>query len=199
MDTLNIAAPQTMDLLRSRRSAKSGAITGPGPDATELGQILRAAARVPDHGKLAPWRFIVFEGEARAEIGERLAEIVKAEAPADAPVPPERLKRERERFLRAPLVIAVISSLKESPKVPEWEQILSAGAACQNLLLATHTLGYVGTWLTEWCAYSPAVNARLGLTEKERVAGFIYIGKSAIPLTERPRPHVEELTTRYGE
>lgn len=198
MDTLNQPAPQAMNLLRTRRSAKAAAMTGPGPDPAELAAILNVAARVPDHGKLAPWRFIVFQGTARNAIGDVLARILAGDAPEDAPPDETRLQRERDRFLRAPLVIGVISHIVDNPKIPEWEQILSAGAACQNLLLAVHTLGYVGTWLTEWYAYHPIFHDHLGLEDNERIAGFIYIGKSTVPLSERPRTEVTELTRYYG-
>lgn len=190
----NRPAPDAIGLLLSRRSGSAKAMTGPGPDEAALRQILAAAARVPDHGKLAPWRFITFEGDARAAMGEMLAEVVKANEP-DASS--ERLAVERARFLRAPVVVAVVARPREAIHIPEWEQWLSAGAVCQTMLIAAHALGFVGNWLTEWYAYNPTVKERLGLKPGERIAGFIYIGRPAVPLEERPRPRLDTLITRF--
>ena len=190
---LNRAAPGTIDLLLSRRSGSAKAMTGPGPNAEELRTILTAAARVPDHGKLFPWRFIIFEGEARARFGEALAECLKASEPASE----GRLAMERGRFLRAPVVVAVISRVREGIPIPVWEQQLSSGAACQTMLIAATALGYVANWITEWPAYNPLVGERLGLQPGERIAGCIYIGKPAMPLEERARPDLDKLVTRF--
>jgi len=190
---LNRPAPQALDLLLSRRSGSAKAMTGPGPSPSELQTILTAAARVPDHGKLFPWRFILFEGEARARGGAMLVECLRqAEA-----VTPERATLEAGRFLRAPVVVCVVSRVREAIPIPEWEQILSAGAVCQTMLLAAHALGYVANWLTEWCAYHPLVREKLGLKPGERIAGFIYIGKSAVELEDRVRPEMEKIVTRF--
>ena len=190
----NRPAPGTIDLLLTRRSGSAKAMTGPGPDAEELRTILTAAARVPDHGKLFPWRFILFEGEARARFGEVLAECLKA---TEADVSEERLAMERGRFLRAPVVVGVISRVREGIPIPVWEPELSAAAACQTMLIAATSLGYVANWLTEWPAYNPLVSERLDLQQGERVAGFVYIGKSAMPLEERARPDLDRIVTRY--
>jgi nitroreductase len=190
---LNLTAPGMLNLLLSRRSAKAAAMSAPGPSPEEMEIILNAAARTPDHGKLFPWRFILFEGESRTRFGKMLVEILKARETLS----PERETQEMGRFLRAPIVVGVVSRARSGLAVPEWEQILSAGAACQNLLLAAHALGYVGAWLTEWFAYDPPVLARIGLGPTERIAGFVYLGKSSVPLVERPRPDPAELTTRY--
>jgi len=163
-------------------------MTGPGPDKSQLDQILQAAARTPDHGKLFPWRFIVFEGDGRARMGTVLAEAQKAFG-ADE----KTLAMERERFLRAPVVVGVVSRVTPGIKIPEWEQMLSAGAVCQNMLLAAHSLGFVANWLTEWCAYDADVAGALGLKDGERIAGFVYIGTSAVTLEERPRPKMDEI------
>jgi nitroreductase len=168
-------------------------MTGPGPDATQLQTILAAAARVPDHGKLFPWRFILFEGEARARMGELLVECL---ALTEA-VTEERRAMERGRFLRAPVVVGVVSRVREGIPIPVWEQELSAGAVCQNMLIAATAMGYVANWLTEWPAFNPLVGERLGLQPGERVAGFIYIGTSAAPLEERIRPDLDKLVTRF--
>ncbi|HXC55186.1 MAG TPA: nitroreductase [Rhizomicrobium sp.] len=192
--TLNRPAPGALDLLLSRRSGSAKAMTGPGPSPAQLETILTAAARVPDHGKLFPWRFILFEGEARRRMGELLAECLVDSEPQAGP---ERLDQERHRFLRAPVVVAVVSRTREAIPIPEWEQILSAGAVCQTMLIAAHALGFVANWLTEWCAFHPRVKERLGLKPGERIAGFVYIGTSAVALEERIRPDLKAITTRF--
>ena len=188
----NRPAPQTIDLLLSRRSGSAKAMTGPGPNSEELAAILKAAARVPDHGKLFPWRFIIIEGDARARLGEMLVECLKQ----TETVTSERATQEAGRFLRAPVVVGVVSKVRGGIPIPEWEQLLSAGAVCQNMLIAAHSMGFVASWLTEWYAYHPLVLERLGLKTCERIAGYIYIGKSAVPLEERPRPDIEKIVTR---
>lgn len=193
--TLNISAPAALDLLLSRRSGSAKRMTGPGPASEQLELILRAAARVPDHGKLTPWRFVVFEGEARARMGAALAEALSREDPSAAT--PERLDTERARFLRAPVVVAVVSSVRTGTPIPEWEQVLSAGAVCQTLLIAAHALGFVGNWITEWCAYSKAVAEKLGLGTHERIAGFVYLGWPAEPLEDRQRPDLAKIVTHF--
>lgn len=185
-----------IELLKSRRSVKPDMLGAPGPDAAEIDTLLTIAARVPDHKKLAPWRFVVFEGGARQAFGEVLAEACKAED--TMPPSPVRLETERTRFMRAPLVIAVISSVKEAAKAaPEWEQVLSAGASAFNLCLAANALGYGACWITEWAAYSPRVGAALGLGAKERVAGFVYIGTAREKPAERERPLLSDVVTRW--
>jgi nitroreductase len=190
---LNRPAPDTIGLLLTRRSGSAKTMTGPGPDAEQLRTILTAAARVPDHGKLFPWRFIVFEGHARARFGDILAECLTA----TETVSDERLALERARFLRAPVVVAVISRLREGIPIPTWEQELSAGAVCQTMLIAATALGFVANWLTEWPAYNPLVAERLGLAAGERIAGCIYIGTPAVPLEERVRPDPDKIVTYF--
>jgi nitroreductase len=184
----------TLALLSTRRSVKPDLLRPPGPAPDELETILTLAARVPDHKKLAPWRFLVFAGEARARMGEVFAEACAAE---DAGASPVRLDSERQRFLRAPLVVGVISRVVNTPGAPEWEQILSAGAACFNLCLAANALGYGTSWITEWIAYSPPVRAALRLADNERVAGFIYIGTPAAHPPDRERPELAALVTHW--
>lgn len=191
---LNRPAPATLDLLLSRRSGSAKAMRAPGPSSDQLDTLLTAASRAPDHGKLFPWRFILFEGDARRRMGLLLAECLVASEPQATP---ERLEQERQRFLRAPVVVAVISRVRESIPIPEWEQILSAGAVCQNLVIAAHSIGFVANWITEWCAYHPLVKERLGLKSGERVAGYIYIGTSAAPLEERIRPELDKIVQRF--
>jgi len=191
---LNRPAPQAIDLLLSRRSGSAKAMTGPGPTAEELRTILTAGARVPDHKKLFPWRFILFEGDGRKRMGDLLARITREEEPKASD---ERIEMERYRFQRAPVVVGVISRVRENIPIPMWEQELSAGAVCQNILIATHAMGFVGNWLTEWCAFHPLVADELGLKPGERVAGFIYIGKPAEALEERVRPNLDDLITHF--
>jgi nitroreductase len=185
-----------MAALERRRSVKPALLGAPGPGAAEIDRILTVAARVPDHKKLAPWRFIVIEGEARAKLGKAAAEVCAAEE--KEPPSPVRLDIERQRFLRAPLVVAVVSCLKPSPGAPEWEQVLSAGASCYNLCLAANALGYATNWVTEWTAYSPGLRKVLGLGEGERMAGFIYIGTAKEPPEERERPRLADIVTRWN-
>ena len=183
-----------LELLLSRRSGSAKAMTGPGPSPEQLKTILTAASRVPDHGKLFPWRFVLFEGDARRRMGELLAECL---AESEPQAPAERLEIERGRFQRAPVVVAVVSRTREMIPIPEWEQMLSAGAVCQTMLIAAHAMGFVANWLTEWCAYNARVKERLGLKPGERIAGFVYIGTSAVALEERVRPALENIVARF--
>lgn len=182
--------------LKTRRSVKPDLLAAPAPSAGEIETILTIAARVPDHKKLAPWRFIVIEGEARAALGERAAEACRAEEAE--PPSPVRLDTERRRFMRAPLVIAVVSRVVETRGAPEWEQVLSAGAACYNLCLAANLMGYGTSWITEWVAYSPSMRRALHLAENERIAGFVYIGTASAKPDERDRPDLAKIVSRWA-
>lgn len=184
-----------LDLLKTRRSIKPDMLAEPGPTSAELDELLTIASRVPDHKKLAPWRFIVFEGDARRRFGEIIADACKAEDKAEPSA--IRLDGERNRFMRAPVVIALVSRAKAKAPAPEWEQILSAGAAGMNLSIAANAMGYGVCWLTEWIAYSPSIKAALGLEEHERVAGFIYIGTRTQKPDERERPELSSIVTRW--
>jgi nitroreductase len=188
----NHPAPKAIDLLLSRRSGSAKAMGKPGPDKKQLAEILQAGARAPDHGKLFPWRFIIFEGDGRKRAGDILASAAAADGERD-----KQVEEERDRFTRAPVVIGVISAARELHKTPLWEQELSAGAVCQNILVAATALGFVGNWLTEWYAYHPAVKHGLGLKAGERVAGFIYLGTARDELEERPRPDMEKIVSWF--
>ena len=189
-------AQDTVDLLLKRRSAKPALLAEPGPTPQQLGVILTAASRVPDHKKLEPWRFIVFEGEARAGFGRILLRACLAEE-KDTPSA-ARLEMERTRLLRAPTVVAVISCVTPNPAAPEWEQILSCGAACFNLCLAANAMGFGTSWITEWYSYSRAVREGLKLAANERIAGFIYIGTAIEQQPDRDRPQLAKIVTRWN-
>ena len=185
---------ETVKLLSRRRSAPPAVMRGPGPDAAELRTLLTLAARTPDHGKLAPWRFIVFEGEGRARAGAILAEI---HARRDPQAEAARLEVERGRFSRAPLVIGVVSRAAPHVKIPLWEQEMSAGAVCMALTVAATALGFRTAWLTEWCAYDREVLARFGLADHEKIAGFIHIGRVEAEIEDRARPDLADLVTHF--
>ena len=167
----------------------------PAPSEAELAEMFTIASRVPDHGKLTPWRFIVFSGDSRVEAGRALAALYAKHHPeADE----KRLDEERQRLARAPLVIAVVSRAAPHVKIPEWEQVLSAGAAATSLVMAAYALGYAASWLTEWYAYDRQVLDALGLAPNERIAGFVHIGRPAKPPEDRERPPLDEIVTRFG-
>jgi nitroreductase len=187
--------PDAIKLLTTRRSFKPVELSGPAPSPAEIETLLTVASRVPDHGKLAPWRFIVFEGAARQKAGDAIAAAFKVKYP-DAK--PDQIEAERGRLTRAPLVVAVVSRAGPHVKIPEWEQVLSAGAAAMNLVLAAHALGYGASWITEWYAYDRSVLDALGLAPHERIAGFVHIGRPPGAPEDRPRPPLAEITTRFS-
>ena len=184
-----------LQLLKTRRSVKPMELMAPGPSAAEVETMLTIAARVPDHGKLTPWRFIVFEGEARLKAGEKIAEVFRAD---HAQATSDQIEFERKRLARAPLVIAVVSRAAPHVKIPEWEQQLSAGAAAMSMVFAAHALGYAASWITEWYAYDRRVLDALGVGANEKLAGFVHIGRPVQPPQDRPRPNLSEIVTRYG-
>ena len=188
------ADPAAVALLRRRRSVPPLTMTGPGPTPDEMATILSLASRVPDHGKLAPWRFIVFEGEGRARAGEIIAAVHAGHEPGATP---ERLALERRRLSHAPAVVAVVSRAAPHAKIPEWEQLMSAGAAAMNLVVAANALGFVTAWLTEWFSYDAEVAAAMGLAPHERFAGFVHIGRPTVTVEDRARPVLEDLVTHF--
>jgi nitroreductase len=187
--------PDALQLLKTRRSVKPMEMTGPAPTDVEIDTLLTIASRVPDHGKLTPWRFIIFTGDARTAAGQVVADAFRKSHP-DAT--PDQIGFERGRLTRAPLVIAVVSRTAVHAKIPLWEQELSAGASAMSLVLAAHTMGYAASWLTEWYAYDRAVLDGLGLAPNERIAGFVHIGKAVKPPEDRDRPKLETIVTRFG-
>ena len=187
--------PDALHLLKTRRSVKPIELSGPAPTPAEIDTILGIASRVPDHGKLAPWRFIVFAGDARIAAGEKIAAIFR-EKHADAT--PDQIEFERKRLARAPLVVAVVSRAGPHVKIPEWEQQLSAGASAMNLVNAAHAMGFAASWITEWYAYDRRVLDALGLAANERIAGFVHIGRMVKPPEDRERPRLDDIVTYFG-
>lgn len=184
-----------IQFLKTRRSMPAFQMKDPGPSKAEIEEILTLATRVPDHGKLAPWRFIVMTGEARKRITMELAAIAKADKPD---LSDEMIAVEETRFTRAPVVIAVVSTAGPHVKIPEWEQVMSAGAVCLNLAIAANALGYVANWLTEWMAFDERAHRIIGVKPGEKVAGFIHIGSTDFPVVERPRPQLSDIVTWQG-
>ncbi len=183
-----------LNLLKTRKSASAKAMAAPGPTPEQLAEILAAAVRVPDHGKLAPWRFILWEGEARAAFGE----VMKARWKVLHPDHGEQtLGFVHGLFLRAPTVLGVVSTAQEHPKIPVWEQQLSAAAVCMNILYAATALGIGCQWNTDWVAYDPEIAAAMGLAPYEKLAGLMYFGTPTGSLEERPRPDPATLLTRW--
>ena len=181
--------------LKSRKSASAKAMGGPGPTPQQLNEILEIATRVPDHGKLTPWRFVIFEGEARAKVGELFA---KRWAVLNPKHSAEILAFHAGLFMRAPLVVAVVSTAAPHVKIPVWEQQMSAASVCFNFELAALALGFDVQWQTDWVAYDEGAKAAMGLKPGEQIVGFIYIGKSTVPLEDRPRPDVATLVTHWS-
>lgn len=185
---------QAIEHMLTRRSVSARLLSEPGPDEAALEKILQAATRVPDHGKIHPWRLILIRGEARKTLGKVLHD---AYPDQEADASPAKLDLEAMRFTRAPLVIAVVSSIHSPHKIPEWEQTLSVGAVCMNLLSASLALGFGANWITEWYAYHPKVHAALGLAANEKIAGFVYIGTAAQKPEDRPRPPLGEVVSEW--
>jgi nitroreductase len=186
--------PDVLEFLKTRRSVKPREMTGPGPSPAELETILTIGARVPDHGKLAPWRFIVFEGDARVRAGDVIAGVFARKNPNASP--PE-IDVEKRRLTDAPLVIGVVSFTKPHPKVPPWEQEMSAGASAMNIVTAATALGYGACWLSGWFSFDRDVLTGLGLKADEKLVGFIHIGTVSKPSEDRPRPALSEIVTRF--
>jgi nitroreductase len=184
-----------LSFLKTRKSASAKAMTGPGPTPAQLHEIFNIAVRVPDHGKLSPWRFIVFEAAARAKIGEAFRSRWQALHPEHGE---DSLNFQAGLFTRAPVVVAVVSTAAQHPKIPVWEQQMSAAAVCFTMELAALVLGFDVQWQTDWVAYDDVAKAAMGIKSAEQVAGLIYLGKSAVPLEDRPRPDAASLVTQWG-
>lgn len=180
--------------LMTRRSVGIAFLKDPGPDAQQLEDMLTIATRVPDHGKLAPWRLVVFAGDARAAAGEKLAAIVKSRNPSaeDASI-----DAEKRQFLPAPVTIGVLSTAKPHPKIPEFEQLISAGNVAFNLVHAAYALGFAAQWITRWFTYDDEAAAALGARPGERFVGFVHIGTPTATIEDRPRPPLDEVVSYW--
>ena len=186
-----------LTFLNDRRSPLAKLMDGAGPTAQQVDEIIHRAARVPDHRKLGPWRFIVIRGEERAVLGQYIGTRFKALNP-DLPL--DRSVFESQRLMRAPTVVAVVSSPVDCVRgTPEWEQVLSSGAVCFQMLLVARAMGFAAQWLSEWIAYDEVITGKLGLSGREKIAGFIYLGDSTQPLAPRDRPDVNARITRLGD
>lgn len=182
-----------LELLKTRRSPRIPDLVEPGPGEDELNTILTIASRVPDHGKLVPWRFIVLRKESRRHLGDALTACFRADHPNATP---DQIEKERSRFVGSPLIVGVVSRAAAHAKIPEWEQVLSAGAACMNLVHAAHALGYGANWITGWSAYDRSCLDLLGVKTQEKVAGWIHIGTPSAALEDRPRPNLSDIVTK---
>lgn len=186
---------EALALLETRRTVANHELAEPGPSDADIAHIIAVAARVPDHGKLTPWRFVLYRGAGRAVLDAKLFPLWRARFP-DAPE--GKAQMEKTRFSRLPLTIGVVSTAAEHVKIPLWEQELSAGAACMNLMLAAHALGFSAQWLTGWCAYDDEAKALLGAKPEERIAGLICIGTPTVPPVDRPRPAYADIVTEWS-
>ncbi|WP_371345352.1 nitroreductase [Ancylobacter sp. IITR112] len=191
-------SPDTLALLASRRSVAAAGLQAPGPNAEETQRLLTLAARVPDHGMLTPWRFILIEGTARAEIGALLAQAYRANNPQMPEEKREKFAAIMGRLFPAPLAVVVVSRPVAGSAIPGFEQELSAGAVCMNLLTGATAMGFDGIWVTGWAATHKAALAILGVGEGERVAGIVHIGTASEAPADRPRPDVAALATRWS-
>ena len=180
--------------LETRQSIPVSQIGDPGPNDATLHKILQLAVRVPDHGRLEPWRFILYRGAARDLAGKHIAERLNER---DGPLPLDVYERELKRLSRAPLVIGVVSSPKPHERIPEWEQFLSAGAVAANINFAARAYGFVSNWVTGWYADDREAMRRLGVSDQERFAGFVHVGTFDQPFPERPRPDIKKLVSDY--
>lgn len=181
-------------LLATRRSGKPRDMIAPGPDAAQLEAMLTIAARTPDHGKLAPWRFVIVPDDARDRLAQVIVDAYRAERPQAGQAEIDSL---RQFAHQAPTLVVALSSPRTESHIPLWEQELSAGAACMNLLHAAHAMGFVAGWLTGWPAFSETVRDAFGAAP-ERIAGFIFIGTAARDIEERPRPDLNKIVSIWG-
>ncbi|MEM7336736.1 MAG: nitroreductase [Chloroflexota bacterium] len=182
--------PETIDLLLTRRSLVAKNHTGPGPNSDELGIILRCATRVPDHAKLTPWHIQVLQDEALTKVGSVIGDVYKADNP-DAEA--EKVAFESGRLARSPLVLIVSTKIESTERIPRWEQILSGGAVCQNILVAATALGYASQWLSEWYSYDQRFKDALNIAESDEILGIMHIGTASIKPKERARPQLTDV------
>ncbi len=191
-ETLPIAAsPEVVAFLAKRRSASAMSLTAPGPDAGQLAEIIRLSARVPDHGKLAPWRFVILQGAAKDAFAAKITAL------ADSQANPAKANAALRKLTRPPVAVAVISRFIEG-EIPEWEQRQSAAAVCHQMLLAAAALGWGANWITDWYSYDPRATEILGLAADEKVAGYLYLGTATEAPQERVRPDVAAITSEWS-
>jgi len=186
---------EIVDYLKSRRSVTAPFLAEPGPNADQLAELLEIATRVPDHGMVVPWRLVIIAGDERAKAGEKLAQIAKSNDPS---ISEEMIEMERNRFLPAPMTIGVISTASIHPKVPELEQLLSAGCVCMNLVHGANALGFAAHWVTRWFAFDKAATKMLGAKDNEQFVGFVHIGTSTITPQERARPAIADVVEYWS-
>ncbi|MBY0532184.1 MAG: nitroreductase [Xanthobacteraceae bacterium] len=188
-----ISMPSALELLKTRTSPKAADLVPPAPSEAQLAEILTVAARVPDHGMMKPWRFIVLPRETRGPLVEKLTANFRSGNPnaSDAEVDKQRL-----RFGGSPLIVTVVSKVSPNPKVPDIEQLLSAGAACMNLLNAAHAMGFGANWLTGWAAFDKSSKELFGLADNEQIVGFVHIGTVKGEIFQRPRPDMAQIVSR---
>ena len=184
-----------IEFMLNRKSVPISAIGDPAPSDADIETMIRVALHVPDHGRLVPWRFIVYRGEARERIGEMLVGLAEQR---EGPLDDTRKDQERRRLARAPLVIGVVSHPVDHPRIPEWEQFLSGAAAAMSLVLAANALGYATNWVTNWFSSDDEGRAILGLSPEERIVGLVHIGTSTAAVPERPRPAVADVLSEYS-
>lgn len=184
-----------IEYLQSRRSVPLTMLREPGPDAAQLREIMQIAARSPDHGRLEPWRFIIYREAAGREIGEKLA--ARAQE-LNGPMTEEQIERERNRLLRAPVAVGVVAVTRAHDTIPAWEQFLSAGAVAMNLVHAANAFGFGANWVTGWYSDDEKGRAILGLSPDERMAGIVHIGSRAAEVPDRPRPDIDKLVAEYS-
>jgi nitroreductase len=182
-----------LDLLKTRSSPKAQDLVAPAPNDAELDEILTVAVRVPDHGMMKPWRFIVHPKETRAPLADRLVANFRAGNPNATEAEADK---QRLRFTDSPLIVTVVSRIAPNPKVPDIEQLLSAGAVCMNLLNAAHAMGFGANWLTGWAAFDPSSKELFGLAANEQIVGFIHLGTPKGDIFQRPRPDLSQLVSK---
>ena len=182
-----------LSLLATRRSGKARELAAPGPSEEQLSEILRIAARTPDHGKLAPWRFVIIGSDQRGAFASLLRHALSRSDPAASPA---HFQKADDFAHSGETLVVLLSAPVENHKIPVWEQQMSCGAVAMNLLHAAHAMGFVGSWLTGWYAYDPTVREAFCLAN-ERIAGFFFLGSPTLPLAERPRPELSEITRRW--